>query len=103
MKIDQGFSMSLKPVDDQPGIFDLQLYTTLHIGDKVNTRDRILGVFLALDEKWAREIPADQFAYLALAVGQHFLTAGHAPDTVESFRISIADAMETILNASLGD
>lgn len=103
MKINQGFTMSLKPVDDQPGIFDLQLFTTLHIGEKVTTRDRILGVYLALDEEWAREIPADQFAYLALSVGQHFLTSGQEPSAVEDFRKSIASAMEAIGNPSVED
>lgn len=101
MRIDQGFTMSLKPVDDQPGIFDLQLFTTLHIGEKVSTRDRLLGLYLHLDEKWAREMPADQFAYLALAVGQLFLTAGQEPDSVESFKKSIDDAVEAIINPSL--
>lgn len=102
MNIDQGFSMTLTPVSGKDGIFDLQLFSHLHINDAVSTRDRILGVMLTLDEQWARDIPADQFAYLAVSVAAHFLTIGQEPDAVASFKESIASTMESIVNPSLG-
>jgi hypothetical protein len=102
MEIRQGFSMTFNPVDGERGVWDLKLFTHLSIGGKVSTRDMLRGAYIELDPEWAEQLPADQFAVLAVEIASQLVTVGYPPETVGTFRDDIAQAIEAIGKQWLG-
>lgn len=102
MEIRQGFSMTFNPVDGERSLYDLKLFAHLSIGGKVTTRDMIRGAYIELDSEWVEQLPADQFAVLAVEVASQLVTVGYPPETVGSFREDIAQAIEAIGKQWLG-
>lgn len=94
--------MTFHPVDGEPQLFDLKLFTHLSIGGKVSTRDMIRGAYIELDSEWVENLPADQFAVLAVEIASQMVTVGYPPETVGTFREDIARAIEAIGKQWLG-
>lgn len=103
MNMQQGFSMTFKPVDNELGLYNLRCYSHLSINEKLITRDVILAMHVELDPDWIEKIPVDQFAVLALEVASQVFSTQNTPAMVEAFKKDIAQAVGEIVIPLLED
>lgn len=100
---DTGIQISFTPVRDEPGTFLLNVYTEEYENGSLVGIFGILGGTIEFDPTWINSIPDTQLASLAAEAASQLLSANQDPDTVRTFRESVARELKSVVRVLPGE